>query len=245
MGAETSQGFPRRCFEKGFPRVASVPPDHTLEFLRRLMQTPDMKDATTYLDRVVAHEEPITEAHGRSPLTALAVGLDMARQALAAGLVIVILLVAAPVIAAAQDIDARSLVRQGRAAADVAEIAPAQAQLPCANVDAGLCVKLPPSRWERAANWAIASNAGCAFADATASLYWIGRGKVRERNPLLRSLEHRPLPFGAAKGGMTAGETYIYDRTKKKHPVLTTLAASATAALQCWAAANVQHEATR
>lgn len=151
-----------------------------------------------------------------------------------------LLILALPSLAQAQ-----SLREQGQAAAIQAAQADAIQYQPCQEIDVGLCMKLPPTRWERAATWAIAYYGVCAFADIGSTLFGTGKGVLVERNPILKPLEQEPIPMAIAKGSMTAGITWLFTQLRKKTPVLTALSAAGLGSFQCWAAGNNHRETRR
>lgn len=109
---------------------------------------------------------------------------------------------------------------------------------PCAQVDVGPCVKLPPPVEEIIANLAIAWNGVAHFADALTTQDGIAKRILVERNPLLRGLADDPVWMALAKGGIALGQTVIFLRLRKTHPFWTIVVASLSAGFTSWAAGH-------
>lgn len=67
----------------------------------------------------------------------------------------------------------------------------------------------------------IASYGIAAFVDISTTEYGLGRGIVREANPIQKYFtDHGPVAAGIAKGTMHVGIGYILLRYHKQHPKL-------------------------
>lgn len=72
--------------------------------------------------------------------------------------------------------------------------------------------------WSKAATVAIGGAMVGQFTDLAVTEYAIGAGVLREANPILAPLAHRPVEMAIAKGTMAVGVSYALVKLKQRHP---------------------------
>ena len=86
------------------------------------------------------------------------------------------------------------------------------------------------------AHVALAASAGCEAADMASTMYFVGKGTVREANDYLARYQDFPLQFTAVKWGTaTAGMGFLW-WVHTKYPTVATVLLTANAVGKCWIA---------